>query len=739
MKDDPTTATTASSSCNETATTDKEQETSPCDNDPSMSLSLFFYWVLPVLCFALFSRYTVDTSIPTIPLENVSRKANFERKRPGYKKPKQPPSSKPTPRPTANDHMPTDWPTAYRTTLMSIESRRRSIEDRRDEEETVQASEASSRSNSQQQHQQEQQSSESDAQPQSTLDDPKRAMFRKHIATLKEQHEANPDHLLNALSYAEAMRVYDTQFHEGGRYEAPCLRLFETVVRLAKQHRAEAIQKGLPTTLPGQTSVQDELLLDLASRSPDGLLCAIYTAYGKALFMANRFSQAVDAYNECLDSELQHADYWDAVNARGSSFLILGKYEEAGRDLVNVIQNDGDRLLFTDAFDGLSRVLQAKEEAVEGGWDVLVQAVDPLIAKLEKKKAAENNANPELAKMLNRLYHAMFLYHDSKTKDHFKAFQVLQRGYEHKMGALPPWQAGIEQQKVMQTMTIFAEGFWPKGMGSPSKDPIFIVGFVRSGSTLLERVLDAHPQIAGTGENSVFNGRLSEIRDAIVKASSESPQALNSVILQKADSVVADMKQRWKVQSAAEQNNDTTEPQRYVDKMLTNYYNLGFIHMIWPNALVLHVVRDPMDTVFSAYKHEFPAGSLDYTSDFRSLAELYQGYRDIMDHWDRVLPGRVTHVRYEDLVHDMPGMARAIVGATGLEWDDSVLDFHSKKHAVNTLSTTQVRKSIYKDALEAWKKYETELQPLVQLLGDRAKTNFKTTLPNYQPPAHDEL
>jgi hypothetical protein len=141
-----------------------------------------------------------------------------------------------------------------------------------------------------------------------------------------------------------------------------------------------------------------------------------------------------------------------------------------------------------------------------------------------------------------------------------------------------------------------------------------------------------------------------------------------------------------------------------------------------------------MDTIFSAFKHEFPSGPLDYTSAFPSLAEFYHGYRDLMEHWDRELPGRVTHVRYEDMVHDMPGVARKIIDATGLEWDDGVLDFHKKKHAVNTLSTTQVRKGVYKSSLQSWRKYEEHLKPLVDLIGDRTTYDLRTTLPGYVPP-----
>lgn len=159
--------------------------------------------------------------------------------------------------------------------------------------------------------------------------------------------------------------------------------------------------------------------------------------------------------------------------------------------------------------------------------------------------------------------------------------------------------------------------------------------------------------------------------------------------------------------------------------------NVGFIHLLFPNALILHVAREPMDSVFSAFKHDFPPGGLDYTSDFRGLARLYHNYRDIMEHWDKVLPGRVTHVRYEDMVTDLPNVAPKIIEAVGVPWDPTVLDFHKKKHAVNTLSTTQVRKGMYSHHFKGWKRYEDFLQPLLDLVGSRVEYDLKTTLPGY--------
>jgi Sulfotransferase family len=233
---------------------------------------------------------------------------------------------------------------------------------------------------------------------------------------------------------------------------------------------------------------------------------------------------------------------------------------------------------------------------------------------------------------------------------------------------------------------------------------------------------------------------LNDIRNQIVEVNNSGrSHDLPELTRNLADDVVQDMRRRWKIVEANTESDDGSreEPQRLADKMLTNYYNIGFIHMLYPNALILHVAREPMDSIFSAYKHEFPPGTLDYTSDYDGLSELYHAYRDIMEHWDLVLPGRITHICYEDMVQDFAGTARGIIRATGLPWDDSVLEFHKKKHAVNTLSSTQVRKGVYKDSLKSWMRYEHEMQSLVKLIGDRVKYDLKTTLPGYQSKAEE--
>lgn len=148
--------------------------------------------------------------------------------------------------------------------------------------------------------------------------------------------------------------------------------------------------------------------------------------------------------------------------------------------------------------------------------------------------------------------------------------------------------------------------------------------------------------------DSIFNGQLAQIRNAIVAASTEGPEELQRATLAQADFILNAMRERWASSSGSSKNEEANEeisPQRFVDKMLTNYLNVGFIHMVFPKALILHVARNPMDTIFSSYKHDFAPGHLDYLSEFESLAQTYVNYRKVMNHWDKVLPGRVTHVR----------------------------------------------------------------------------------------------
>lgn len=175
---------------------------------------------------------------------------------------------------------------------------------------------------------------------------------------------------------------------------------------------------------------------------------------------------------------------------------------------------------------------------------------------------------------------------------------------KYKVGVLAPYNKQVERQRVNAMRHAFGADTFTPGIGNKSKAPIFIIGFPRSGSTLLERTFNAHSKIAGTGEDSIFNGKLNEVRNVIVKASATGQlSALDDGLNDFGYDILTLIRERHeRVDSSRKPSDQKKKPIRFVDKMLTNYNNVGFIHMLYPNALILHVMRDPMDCLFSAYK-----------------------------------------------------------------------------------------------------------------------------------------
>lgn len=560
-------------SSEKTADLQQDEGENGTDDTPSMTISLFVFFVIPALLFSVFSRLAVDTTVKPIELKGYEP-LNFERRKPPewQRRPVEDASS-PVPAPTPLESAPSSWPTAYQHVLSTIQSRRRRIEIDQESAAPQQRPAPSTTQDAKSNEQSQTKNREKGgASRRGGVNDDIRLRLIEQISVLEETYRKSPNDLFAALDYADAMRMYELRYHEGGTYENQTIQMFEKIVDMALDRKNEAVQNGQSTRKandPSISSVKNEISLDYRAKSIDGLLCAIYTAQGKSYFMANMFERAVESYSSCLEIE---PGYLDAVNSRGSALLILGRYTEAARDLVQVTRED-DTLGFSDAFQGLARILQTQEDTVVGGWDALVEPVEDLIPKLEGLVSSVQNKQA-YATVLSRLHHSLFLYHDSKTKDSSAAFEHLQTAYKNKMSLLPPWQKGSELARIRQTKSIFTSGFWPSYVGSETRIPIFIVGFVRSGSTLLERVLDSHPQIVGTGENSVFNGRLPEIRNEIVRVSMESPERLGDVTRQLADGVVLEMQQRWEALKQANGDEEADkEPARFVDKMLTNYYS----------------------------------------------------------------------------------------------------------------------------------------------------------------------
>jgi tetratricopeptide (TPR) repeat protein len=249
-----------------------------------------------------------------------------------------------------------------------------------------------------------------------------------------------------------------------------------------------------------------------------------------------------------------------------------------------------------------------------------------------------------------------------------------------------------------------------KGQGSPAPDPIFIVGLPRSGSTLVEQILASHSQVEGT----------MELPDLIVMA-----RRLGGKTARRAESaypeVLAELSPQT-LRDLGEEFLERTRVQRktgrplFIDKMPNNWSHVGFIHLILPNARIIDARRHPLGCCFSGFKQHFARGQ-GFSYGLSDIGRYYADYVELMAHFDAVLPGRVHRVIYEAMVENPETQIRALLDYCGLAFEEGCLNFHQNDRAVRTASSEQVRRPIFKDAVEHWQNYESWLRPLKDALG----------------------
>jgi len=248
-----------------------------------------------------------------------------------------------------------------------------------------------------------------------------------------------------------------------------------------------------------------------------------------------------------------------------------------------------------------------------------------------------------------------------------------------------------------------------EGQGCPAPDPIFIVGLPRAGSTLLEQILASHSQVEGTTELTDIIAISRRLGDK----SRQNPAG-------KYPEILAELPPE-KFLELGESFLETTRIQRsntpyFIDKMPNNFRHIGLIHLILPNAKIIDARRHPFACCFSGYKQLFARGQT-FTYGLDDIGRYYRDYVILMDHWDRVLPGRVLLVQYEEMVADTENQIRRLLDYCGLEFEEQCLRFYETKRAIRTPSAEQVRQPIYQQALEQWRHYEAHLEPLKEALG----------------------
>lgn len=286
--------------------------------------------------------------------------------------------------------------------------------------------------------------------------------------------------------------------------------------------------------------------------------------------------------------------------------------------------------------------------------------------------------------------------------DSDRAFHHLDEGNRLKRATF-----GYDAEATGRWMKTIASVFSPalferfKGSGVASALPVFVVGMPRSGTTLVEQILASHTQVHGAGELSALSqiaGGMGDYPAAIEQLAGEDLVRIGRAYLARVEPLA--------------------EGKRHVvDKMPANFLYAGLIHLILPNARIIHCRRDPVDTCLSCYSQLFEGEQM-FTYDLAELGGFYGNYRDLTDHWRAVLPSdRFIDVDYEAVVDDLEAQARRLVEFLGLPWDDACLRFYENPRAVRTASVNQVRQPIYTASKGRWKAHARHLGPLLRALG----------------------
>jgi len=407
------------------------------------------------------------------------------------------------------------------------------------------------------------------------------------------------------------------------------------------------------------------------------------------LYLQERFVDAEQSYRRALELK---PDYVEACNNLGRSIRRQGRLDEAREcfDVAMTIDPDTIETYFNLASLRTFTAEHPEPERLE---------------KLARKLPSLNeNSRIRYWFALGKMREDLGRYAD--------AFAAYAEGNRLKHAQISPDETGkialIDNVRAVFDAPFFAQRPVP---GGSDRTPVFIVGMPRSGTSLIEQILSTHPDVHGAGElseleNVVFalatgSGKPAECYPDI--AASLSPEAL----LRLGDTYIDRV---WKLAPQAT---------HITDKMMSNFAHVGMIRAMFPNAKIIHAMRDPMDSCFSCYATLFAKNNLEFAYDLAGLGRYYRRYIELMRHWQRVLPaGSILELRYEDMVADTEGQARRLLDYLGLPWDPRCLNFHENKRVVRTASAAQVRRPVYKSSVARWKHFEPQLATLLEAVKD---------------------
>jgi tetratricopeptide (TPR) repeat protein len=497
--------------------------------------------------------------------------------------------------------------------------------------------------------------------------------------------------LIEQGAYAEAAALYEEAVELDSSHSAAINNLGSALLHLSRYDEAERYFREAIATKPdfsdpysnlgnllrqkGYLSESEELLRRALKLRPNNLDARINL--GLTLVFQGRTRDARACFAKALKTQPRNLQ---ALFGMGQIAMVEGRFEEAETTYRRVAELNPK---MTDAWAALATT--RKMTNADGDW----------------LKSAEEMAKSVIRPLEEaRLRFAMGKYCDD-VRDFAQAFQNFKRGNELLKTAAEDYDRKERSHLIDESIRVYSRDAISKigAAGSSSAKPVFVVGMPRSGTSLAEQIIASHPAAYGAGELDFWAAR----------SAKDGGQTL-SLLGDPARSKVAEEYLRTL-------EGFSGSASRVIDKAPVNSDFLGLIYSVFPNARVIYMQRDPIDTCLSCYFQQFLTGmGMNFTFDLSDLVHYYREHQRIMAHWRAVLPpGFILDVPYAELVADQETWSRKMLDFIGLEWDPRVLEFHTNRRQVTTASAWQVRQKVYKSSVARWRNYEKFIGPLKTL------------------------
>jgi len=453
--------------------------------------------------------------------------------------------------------------------------------------------------------------------------------------------------------------------------------IYDTILQLQPKHPQASHYLGLIERENNQLARACELFQQALEGTPDD--AALHYNLALTLQQLGNRESAIKHYHRA--SHLQ-PNFPQAYNNLGVILQECGLPDEAAKQFRTALKYDPKR---AETYFNLSRTTRYHQEN-----DDVVR-----ILGLLKQPQLHPDERAKLHFALGKIY--------DDLKQYDNAFAHYQQANQYSAASFDPAQFSHFIDELCST---FTRDFFQQHryFGNADQRPTFIVGMPRSGTTLVEQILSSHSLVYGAGELDYMNTVASAIPR--LTGSNKLAEAYQQFDRDLSFQIARDYLHN--IQQLA------PEAAIFIDKAPLNFLHLGFIALIFPNAHIIHVQRHPIDTCLSCYFQNFNQQHA-YASSLDSLAQFYQQYQRLMQHWQQHLPLSMHHVNYEDLISHTENQTRTLIDFLQLDWENNCLDYHRQARRVSTASSWQARQPIYKHSMARWKHYEKYLQPLMHL------------------------